>query len=860
LEQKLEHPITGKLWMAAPEEELRRRVLDKLMKDFKYGEFLFKNQHWAKIGSDVAKLKVGNIRKFYYNNDQLWILENNKRGPYMMKFTDPEQIPNELKHSIISVDYNRAYTSICLQSRYKYYAFSITDAIEKFKHLQPGQKLKPGEYSLNKDVWWGHVFVQRGFWPYCVVQEMLSDGTISADDIGLQLIAKYVLPANLFEEWARYIYETFPKTEYENASKSMINMFMGLLNKKSIKYNEEAFCPSWKAALANINSMPNIKYRKMAEDNWFLTKTVETKLYSGHCFLWRMIICQQYILNHEMELKVMGKISKPSFNNLKRKDNQPRILGFTTDSMKVFRCPPEYKPTLKHNAKPGDLVVEDGPAKIRGSYIEDLEPQALYKYEEMKWTVMTSEELKANKCSAMVLGQGGAGKTHLLKELSLLDKDKKQRNLTYTNNAKNTLVTRGVDNVFTLASQKLSNEELNGIELIGFDEFTMVPEMDIGMIYHAWLKNPNLIVRLFGDEKQCKPQRDEKGIWYDYTKLKIVWEMTRGMKVELPYIPQSGRYDLATKQEIDYLKTNHRLSPNWVNMAEFEPNLNCCKYEFNIVPFAPQRTTVNKELFQFHSQGKEVVTLKSNGKEMPVFVGMPVISHDNYKKAGIINSKRYVITSIGQKIKMREIRMNILEDIESQTEYELDVERFLKVMRYGFADAVIRVQSATIKRPYNIKFLESMSLNQLNTAITRTTTLNDIGLKFCGKRFEWEIPPRRQVDVTPDKLNLKEVHIYQIYNKDESKIYTGQTYKSVQERFEEHKINQTGEKTEKWFAEEEELKIREVANRMVLTDDEADELEKFHIQSVPYEKNMNTIHRPKPPPPMIEVVEEIKVI
>ena len=53
-------------------------------------------------------------------------------------------------------------------------------------------------------------------------------------------------------------------------------------------------------------------------------------------------------------------------------------------------------------------------------------------------------------------------------------------------------------------------------------------------------------------------------------------------------------------------------------------------------------------------------------------------------------------------------------------------------------------------------------------------------------------------------------------------------------------------------------KIREIDCKMVLNEEEAKELEKFHIQQVPYDKNMNTIHVAKPKP-VVEVVEEIKV-
>jgi hypothetical protein len=61
--------------------------------------------------------------------------------------------------------------------------------------------------------------------------------------------------------------------------------------------------------------------------------------------------------------------------------------------------------------------------------------------------------------------------------------------------------------------------------------------------------------------------------------------------------------------------------------------------------------------------------------------------------------------------------MDIEEDLESEKTYELDFKTFDKVMQYGFADTVLRVQSATIKRPYNIKNVDKMSLNQLNTAL-----------------------------------------------------------------------------------------------------------------------------------------------
>jgi energy-coupling factor transporter ATP-binding protein EcfA2 len=380
----------------------------------------------------------------------------------------------------------------------------------------------------------------------------------------------------------------------------------------------------------------------MTEDNWFLSKPVEKILLEGHRFLWRMIICQQYILNHEMEKKVMGCVSLPSFEKIGLNDTKPRILGFSTDSMKVFMCPPHFKAVLKSEAKPGDLVLEEGPAKIRGSYINDFAAPKMYEFKEITWTSITKEELLKTKSSAMILGQGGAGKTHLLKELHDAEPEKKQRILVYTNNSKNTLMRRKVDKVFTLAAQKLKDEDLEGIDVVMIDEFTMIEEKHLGMIYHAWLRNPQMTVRVFGDDRQCKPFRKKNQKWWDYTNEKIIWEMTGGIKLELPYLPESGRYNLATKNEIDYLQQNHKLSAGWKNMKEFEPDTNYCKYEFNIVPQAWHRDKVNHQLAVFHYTGKKIVETE----KLSLWVGIPVISHDNVPKVGIINSNRYVITEI----------------------------------------------------------------------------------------------------------------------------------------------------------------------------------------------------------------------
>jgi hypothetical protein len=242
------HPLNGKYWLAAPDEALKRKVLQKLMQKWKYNKFVFKNQSWAQIGMDLAQIVIGRIPKSYYNNDQLFVLNEHKRGPYMVKFVNPCEIPPEMQPKIISIDYNRAYTAICLQSRYKYYAFAIADFIKKFAPPPTPQELKPGEYSLKRDEYWGHMFIQRGFWSYCVVQEMLLDGTITFEDIDLQLVASIVLPANLFEGFARITEEMFPSKygwdedkkkfsdmgEYPKVSKNIINMYIGLLHKKAI--------------------------------------------------------------------------------------------------------------------------------------------------------------------------------------------------------------------------------------------------------------------------------------------------------------------------------------------------------------------------------------------------------------------------------------------------------------------------------------------------------------------------------------------------------------------------------------------------------------------------------------------------
>jgi hypothetical protein len=163
------------------------------------------------------------------------------------------------------------------------------------------------------------------------------------------------------------------------------------------------------------------------------------------------------------------------------------------------------------------------------------------------------------------------------------------------------------------------------------------------------------------------------------------------------------------------------------------------------------------------------------------WVGMEVIAYNNDEKLHVINSHRFAITAITEKA----VVMKRCGKDRSVTVPRL---RMQDLFRWGWCEPVARLQGGTIEQPFNIYEVDKMSLNALNTAITRTRKWEHIGIDGEGLeeyvRFKYADKAK---DIEYRDMKLEKGVIYEWTDKEKSFYYIGKTVQQLKQRDKQHK-------------------------------------------------------------------------
>ena len=100
------------------------------------------------------------------------------------------------------------------------------------------------------------------------------------------------------------------------------------------------------------------------------------------------------------------------------------------------------------------------------------------------------------------------------------------------------------DSYFNECISDAENLKLLSNKDVFIDEFSMVPNKWITLIYNSFVAN-NLKVNPYGDINHCDPVEGNSKLTYDYTKSPAILDMCCDV-VELKYIEKSARYDKKT--------------------------------------------------------------------------------------------------------------------------------------------------------------------------------------------------------------------------------------------------------------------------------------------------------------------------
>jgi hypothetical protein len=754
-----EHPVTGQVIVAAPEWEKRKALLERLIAKDHYLGYVWKNQTWGLIARTMFERKFGTYKPSVYGPQLLKIYEHSTLKPLVL---DTLQDLNELdSKGRLSVDTVRCYTAILVNNTDKLPCFSVTDQVEA-----AGGDWHVGEYYISKRFTMMNIVYPADWYPMPFVREVVKRNYVEKAHVTHMLRASNYYDRAAFASFASDTHKEFP-----DESKHMINHLVGYWGKQMKRITQGCVTSEWDVASAMINAHENIHVHER-DGLCFLRKYTETRLTEGFLPIWRYVIAMSILNLDDMHRGLVGP------NTI--------VYGYNTDSIKLKNP----KPFTRGKA-PGDYRVEH--CSIRGNSV--VSNTDGWVPEELKW----KDGAIGDSC--LVPGPPGSGKTHQL--LSIAARYEKRLIVGYTKRTAENINARKAVGAITLDAafpKDKPNTNYKDLDVMLIDEFSMVKPHHMAKLWKAKYYN-NTPMYFFGDTNQTPPIQDNEQPYnrVNYEECALMYYMTGGNRCRLQYL--GARYDSETKVKLDTLLRTNTIE--WGDKKLWPAaRMTLCK-------LPTTRLRVNKQRFETESKGKELFTV--DGCDW--FEGMPIIAYSNDKKLNIVNSNHYVV------VKQQEGYVLVSNSVGIS---KIPDKSMNKLFRYGWCDTIPRVQCGEIDYPYNIVDIEHMNRNDLNTAVSRTTKWEYIGVDTELNRTKY-LPVKYdfQCRLIEPKSEIEECVIYEKRDEKGKLFYIGRTNNEVA-REEQHKRKPTNKDMEAALAKP---YTTTVVARWICTPKQIDQLE-----------------------------------
>jgi len=803
---KFEHPVSNQIYICADDYKERKKVCNTLFAETNLNVFEFNNQSWTELAllylQYVSKI---NIREADYSKDYMQVLGSSSKSSFVS-----QQRGNYRIGDVVSFDIVRCYSSILIENSENWGIPCSFDHIQKFDG-----DLVVGEYYVER-VFNVHGITYGNDWYSLVwIKYALGENWITFDDIKHVIKFSGGYSKDYFKKFTEEIIEKFPME-----SKSIVNQLTGFFGKKFWTNEKGMLTDDYNTALGTY-FFETEKHNSVTIDslnNYFFLRSIDKKeRTSGYVSIYRQIIDNSYIKLNEMRKKVGGT-----------------AVGYTTDSIKVVYpnkdivSKIEHKMFMQNKFKPGDYKIENK-VIIRGRYFDELQaernekPKFEYVKGKVNYIYETSDNLneviefvKKNNC--FIIGEAGCGKTEMIKRVYKKETDAV---LTTTNQNCEVLRDRNVE-CKTMAStfNKFKKSKINIYgKNIHVDEYGMVETKFMRNVQR--LKNDDIKIRLYGDSNQL-PSVETQCI--DYVNNESVLSMVDHNVVVLKY--KDTRYDAEMHAEIsDFMKTGI-LGGKFKTKKEKECWMNLCYT--NKCRIDGNKKTFERFLKTFNPETKMI-------DGVMYAKGMYVICNTGEKQTSlksqkIFNSNLFIIKSFG----VDEITLTSYKD--NTIDKTISLKLFIGNFDYGFYNTIHKFQGGCIKEEYCIHEIDHRGFNKnlMYTALTRGVTLGKVHFNWTGRLFT----PQKftHTCICYDKKNeLTSGRIYMIEG--EKWCYIGSTFRTLEERFNEHKTSPTNEEMQK-VINDQGVKIKLIKEVKVISEDELEEYENDYIRTYIGDKDL----------------------
>jgi hypothetical protein len=377
----------------------------------------------------------------------------------------------------------------------------------------------------------------------------------------------------------------------------------------------------------------------------------------------------------------------------------------------------------------------------------------------------------------LIVGGAGCGKSHKLVELfNSLDEESKKTTavLSYTNAGAQNLRERGVpaatlNSLMFDGAEGLTDRPLGKFTRIVLDEFTMIPQAELGMILNA-AAEVGIVVLAFGDPNQCKAPVTN---WINYDMNRLFMAMCGNYVVTMSYKAGFARYDQSLKSVLDAFLATKRFS---CALSHVESYSNICFTN-------AKRHAINKECFARWVAEHKAKIAKFG---FPVAAGLPVMCyHGKDVQQQVFKTQVWTVKTVGKELITLEREQLDAAGKRERLTVQFDRTQFKALFDYAFAFTVHKAQGLTIHGHYNIHEADIMTADVMYTALSRGTTLANVHV-VAALRGVYPDPSRLpSVLFKPKEPVVQRGRIYRIAMRD-GWSYVGKTVRTLEERLAEH--------------------------------------------------------------------------
>lgn len=690
-----QHPTTGQFILASMDYDGRKSACDAFSAMTNNMGLRWQNQSYAQLGMEFLKCINGVIPESNYSPDLHNILEKSPIRAYAFAETTDAT-------DAVSIDVCKCYTGALLNSKHLWPIAEVHDSIKEFDgNITVGEYLIGRKFTTAQ----GNMHFNGGWYPHNFVEHLLERGHIEYEDITHQIKMKKALPAKHFVKFVETVREVCP-----DEAKHIINQVVGVLGKKYSREYYGAIATSELSAYALMGS--HIKNGRSEVSvcgvaGMFVARMCKKELLgSGNILIQRQVMVQAFI---DLDLAADELIGPDT-----------EFLGVKTDSMQL-RNPLPYD--FKDDPQPGDLRLESRATLFKQLRGDDTNSGGYYlpDVDEERQPVRKLPGVWAGRDEgkgALRLGPAGSGKST---EIVRLD-DKDTIVLTFTNVAVHNLIARGVKaktfhKFFNMdgKNDRFDYKTLCKYNKVMIDEISMTPNMFIRAMVMAKMTKPSMVFRLYGDLNQC-PSVEKNSVFYDLNYSSAIRFIVDGVLAPMQFIDGCMRYD----DPMRIMLTKFLDDGMWTYRSALH------RGAFFITKHTDKRDELNAEYaLRYIKKHNVLETIKmSDGLGA---VGMPVVSHLNEDKIKVTNNEIGEITSLEDGVTVtigeREIKMTDA--------------MFRKVFKLYFGANVHRLQAMTLDHKVNIHEAGIMTRNELYTAASRLTKLDDLGIeRFSNKEYK----------------------------------------------------------------------------------------------------------------------------